>query len=441
MRTLLFFVLFCGSVSLSRAQQNYFVYLQTDNKQPFYVKVNEKIFSSSSAGYVVIPKLTTGSHTLSVGFPKNEWPQQVITLPVANKDQGYILKNFDSKGWGLFNMQSLDVLMANNNAAKPGENGEVATRTDAFSTVLADVVNTPSIKEVNKDEPKEKPVAKPVAAKKEEVVAKAPDPVATPVQPKTEEPVSKPVAPVSADTINQTPTVVPGFVKKISETSTEEGVQLHYLVHEGGWTDTVLVILPIETVATPATVEPIAPAPQKVEEKAAEQKSAPVSQGDPKFIDIELPNPNSPKDTVSKTITEKTVAEVPANVPVKETKAVELKPSAVAPVTQPSGALAMINSDCKSTAGEEDFLKIRKKMVAQKTEDEMIIAAEKVFRQKCFSTEQVRNLSILLLKEESKYKFFDAAYPFVYDTSHFQNLETQLSDPYFVSRFRAMIRK
>jgi hypothetical protein len=80
-------------------------------------------------------------------------------------------------------------------------------------------------------------------------------------------------------------------------------------------------------------------------------------------------------------------------------------------------------------------------MIAQKSEDEMINAAEKLFRQKCYSTEQVKNLSVLLLKQESKYKFFDLAYAFVYDSSNFRELESQLTDPYFLSRFRAMIRK
>jgi hypothetical protein len=100
----------------------------------------------------------------------------------------------------------------------------------------------------------------------------------------------------------------------------------------------------------------------------------------------------------------------------------------------------MINSDCKSSATEEDFLKVRKKMIAQKDENEMISAAQKLFRQKCYSTEQVKNLSVLFLKDDSKYKFFDAAYPFVHDTDNFESLEAQLTDPYFISRFKAMIR-
>ena len=77
------------------AQQNHFIYIQTENKQPFYVRMSDKVLSSSSSGYLVISKLQDGVHDLLIGFPKNEWPQQRISVKVKNNDAGYILKNFD----------------------------------------------------------------------------------------------------------------------------------------------------------------------------------------------------------------------------------------------------------------------------------------------------------------------------------------------------------
>lgn len=100
----------------------------------------------------------------------------------------------------------------------------------------------------------------------------------------------------------------------------------------------------------------------------------------------------------------------------------------------------MINSDCKTLATEDDFMKTRKKMTARKSDDDMVDAAKKLFRQKCYSTEQVKNLSVLFLKDEGKYKFFDAVYPFVYDSGEFRQLESQLTEEYYISRFRSMIR-
>ncbi|MEO6404614.1 MAG: hypothetical protein ABIY51_12495 [Ferruginibacter sp.] len=97
MKTLSFLLVFSLTTLLSKAQQNYFVYLQTDNKQTFYIKLNDQLYSSSASGYLVIPKLQNGLYNLSVGFPKAEWPEQVIALNINNKDEGFLLKNFNEK--------------------------------------------------------------------------------------------------------------------------------------------------------------------------------------------------------------------------------------------------------------------------------------------------------------------------------------------------------
>ena len=79
-------------------------------------------------------------------------------------------------------------------------------------------------------------------------------------------------------------------------------------------------------------------------------------------------------------------------------------------------------------------------MTSQKSDDDMINVATKLFKQKCYSVEQVKNLSGLFFKDGGKYKFFDAAYPYVHDTPNYNQLESQLTDAYFITRFKAMIR-
>ena len=98
-----------------------------------------------------------------------------------------------------------------------------------------------------------------------------------------------------------------------------------------------------------------------------------------------------------------------------------------------------INSDCKTNASDDDFFKLRKKMAAEKNDEAMVKVAKKAFRTRCFSTDQVKNLSSLFLKDEGRYNFFDAAYPFVSDSAVFPSLENQLTDPYYITRFKAMI--
>ncbi len=98
-----------------------------------------------------------------------------------------------------------------------------------------------------------------------------------------------------------------------------------------------------------------------------------------------------------------------------------------------------VNSDCRAFANSEDFLRLRKKMAAQTNNEDMIQTAKKVFRSKCFSTEQIRNLSYLFLTDEGKYMFFDAAYAFTADSDQYYLLQSQLKDEYYINRFKAMI--
>ena len=51
-----------------------------------------------------------------------------------------------------------------------------------------------------------------------------------------------------------------------------------------------------------------------------------------------------------------------------------------------------------------------------------------------------KGLTELFITDQDKYKFLDAAYPFVFDTENFKQLSYLLSDDYYVKRFRTMVR-
>src|ERR1700712_813533 len=99
--TFFFFLIFLFSFTKISAQQDHFLYFQTEANQVFYIKLGDKVFSSSSSGYLILPKLKEGNYKLVVGFPNDEWPQEVVNYTV-DKDAGFLLKNFSDKGWGLF---------------------------------------------------------------------------------------------------------------------------------------------------------------------------------------------------------------------------------------------------------------------------------------------------------------------------------------------------
>ena len=381
----------CGGLH-SKAQQFHFIYLQSDNKQPFYVRLNERIFSSSSSGYLVIPKMTPGEHKLIVGFAKNEWPLQNLNVQVAGKDLGFALKNFERKGWGLFNLQTLEVI----NTASPGALDvaqSAESKTDNFSDELSKVVNTPSLREQKKE-------SQLVPQVKEVIPSEKVDPE-----------IKKSL----------------GSIQKISTSNHAEAIEIVYQDQQLAGIDTISIMISKDLFPITNTVADKTPVQHdtsgletKVESPVARVEAE--VEPDPKFLRIEITNPNASDNKVNtkdqQTITEATP--VPGN--------------------QTATAPKMINSDCKQLASDEDFLKIRKRMTSEKNDGNMITAALKMFRQKCYSTDQVRNLAVLFLKDEERYRFFDAAYPYVHDSQNFKLLESQLSDPYTITRFRAMIR-
>ena len=373
----------------SAAQGNHFIYIQTENKQPFYVKLADRLLSSSSSGYLVISKLEEGSYDLNIGFPSNEWPIQKITLIVKNKDEGYTLKNFDSKGWGLFNMQTMAVVMSTGNSSispKPASDG--------FADVLADVVDAPSIKQ-NTEVKEEKMPADTITVEKPKTVTAV----------KEDKPVMEPVkAPV-----------------KISTTMDEDGRSAVYLDTYDSKTDTIRIFIPNEK-EIPETKQEAKPTVK------AETKQEPT---DKKFLDIQMPNPNSKADSTSISKTA-----VPITV---ESNKTDMKKEGAVKDKEHTGVI-MTNMNCKAAASEEDFSKLRKKMAAAKNDDDMIGLAKKAFKSKCYSTEQVASLSGWFLNDEGRYNFFDTAYPHVYDTANFSRLVNKLSDEYYITRFKAMLR-
>jgi hypothetical protein len=368
------FVLFVSVAA--RAQQNYFVYVQTDNKQPFYIKMKDKIMSSSTAGYLVIPKLTTGTYSFTVGFPKDQWAPQPFNITIGTNDVGYLLKNFGVKGWGLYNIQTMEISMNGSPASSTVKTA--ADNDDVFATTLSGVANTN------------------ISVKKEVTPA-----------PAKEEPI--PVKATSAKQVEKSPL---GKIEKIQTFNDDDGKTLVYIDRQSNKIDTVRIFIPIEN--APVVKESVAV-------KNVEMvKTEPVK--DKKFLDIDMQNPN-----------EKTVEK---KEPVKK----EIPLSTVEPIIKTEKSILTFNSDCKANATDDDFFKTRKKMVAEDTDDTMVEAARKQFKQKCYSVEQIKNLSLLFLNDAGKYKFFDAVYPYTSDTQNFASLEDLIKDEYYIKRFKSMLR-
>ena len=436
-----------------QAQQNHFIYIQTENKQPFYVKMDKKLYSSTISGYLIIPRLKDSIYTLSIGSLKNEWPEKDMVCIIYKKDAGYILRNIPEKGWRLFNLQTSEEVIAD---AKEKEKTKVAeTKTDAFSNMLSNVVNDPSIRQT---EPAKEEVKIPAAkeeAKKEPVKEDIKQvPAIVKVTVKTE-----------ITGLPKTETaLIRSTVTRIQTKKDRAGIELVYVDAMNGAEDTVRIFIPADQTASKGTKdiqkekvqadEPVKnmelPNPNtKTEENKTVNDSitepkpvaiiVPVAKPDEpvkkdekpenaKFLNIELPNPNTNAE-----------ANKPVNDSIPPKSVNSITPAEKADETNTS-AKPMISRDCKNVATDDDFLRLRKKMVAETNDDNMVNAAKKAFKQRCFTTEQIKNLSVLFLKDAGKYNFFDMAYPLVSDVQNYGTLENQLTDAYYTNRFKVMIR-
>jgi hypothetical protein len=69
----------------------------------------------------------------------------------------------------------------------------------------------------------------------------------------------------------------------------------------------------------------------------------------------------------------------------------------------------------------------------------MLDEAKKYFKSKCFATEQIKNLSTMFLSNAGKYNFFSAAYNYTTDIENFSSLQSELTDEYYISRFKEIL--
>ena len=171
---------FLFSVSVACAQKVYFIYLESESQQPFFARVHDKTYNSSSSGFLILSNLRDTGYTITIGFPQDKWPEQRFSIPIRSKDRGYLLKNFGEKGWGLFDLQTMSIQMPVS-TGKEGSRGMREGGVSAFTALLSKAANDPSLLEapiavVKRDE---KPVAVQQVAKKEDVITQKELPATT----------------------------------------------------------------------------------------------------------------------------------------------------------------------------------------------------------------------------------------------------------------------
>lgn len=385
------------------SQLNHFIYLQTDNQQPFYLKYNNRIISSTTSGYLILSKLKDGATSFSIGFPKSDQTEQKFQVMIDKADKGFLIKNFSDKGWGLFDLQTSAVLYAIKTEQLNQKNNTdtvavvVPVTDDPFANMLSKVTQDSTVKTVSvikeKNEIKVAPVDSPVITtqfleKKDSIKISKPEVAVTIIQ---QEP-------------KETPWIAPGksIIQLINKFTSNEGTDYVYeIVNREGFSDTIRLFISNEGT-----------------EKKTNQPSAVIFE---KKDTIEIKKPDVQQPVNNNEIKVEQTSQIPIND----------KRDTISNIVP--------NSNCKSIALEDDFIKLRRKMVNEPNDEKMIFEAKKVFKIKCFSTIQIRNLAVLFLTDKGRYLFFEASLPFVTDFSNFRTLEETLTENQYKKLFQELL--
>ena len=433
----LFVFLLFGFASL-KAQKVYFIYLQTDNQQPFYARMGEKVYNSTSAGYLILSNLRDSSYSLNIGMQGSQLADQPYSISVNKKDQGFLIKNFGEKGWGLFNLTSMATIMPASKATSPVQAVKTEKREDnAFTNLLAKAADDSTIKE--------KPVIEKPAETKSEVTS-----LNTEKKAEVKSDV-KETKPLNQDELKKGLVIAPVVIKEESKIDTPvtkaQGQESKNAAQMKE--DSVLA-------AKNKEAELLKQEELRKQDSIENAKAQTIIESEYKKSVVRLKSESSTTagiglvflDMLSDQVTDTIRILIPPDIKkatpeqtIKEEKKFLDIPPADSAGKQPIANGAVKNNNCKAVATEDDFYKLRKKMAGEKNDDDMISEARRTFKTKCFSTVQIRNLSTLFLTDESKYKFFDGAYQYVSDLESFSTLQSTLKEEYYINRFKAMLRQ
>jgi hypothetical protein len=483
-RIALIILILQGGISAG-AQQNWFLYIQSESSQSFYVRIGEKIYSSSPVGHLVINGLRDSTYRLAIGFPQSLYREHQFVLPVRKKDHGFELKKSDARTWILYDWQDQETIRSpRTDSLLYGER----KKDDGFASLMAAVVNDSAVlyASVVKADPPKKIAPPPTidsAVALKQVVEKKPDSVVIDSAIVSKDTKKEDSIKTEQVVVKNNPVVVDSVVKKpdtaaVTKTDTtaiavspppkeEDKTPAVAKMYEqtinsekklvfldntiGIKKDTITIIIPLEkdsvladtkTAAKPEVVKDsviIKPDSSELKARTVVKEETIKPKTDSNDRKAEKTNAaQTLMDSIASLKKVDTAKVVKAEMKKIDSPAVEL---AKEPEPEKPAGLVMVNSDCSRFATDNEVDKLRVKMMNEKDAGNRIFIAHKLFKSMCFTTRQIKGLSELFPNDELRFRFFETAWPFVSDTVNFKSLEETLTDAFFITRFRTLLKR
>jgi hypothetical protein len=372
----------------ARSQQQHFIYFQHEQSLSFYVKYERQIFRSSPTGYLILSKLARGRQQIYLGL--GDANQQLLRFDwdSLGSDKGYLIKSFPDTGWGLFDLQTSVLKFPGSKAEASGKTTDKAlqdsAKNDPFGNLLAQVTQDSTVK------------------------------YATTVN-----------AIKKADEYRS---VMKSTVIELGKQDFGDVREIRFLVREINRSDTVSVLMRNNATTSDTSANKMDAGQKKEENLNSEKKDTLI---------------NSPSvNNVLPDMSSDTLLVIPADTIIFGKDSVMLAASDSIVIYRDASVVSsekLSPNNCTLTADEDQFVKLRMRMAGQYTEEKMIEEALTVFKQVCFTTTQLRRLSLLLLKDEMKYKFFATALGYISDAYQFPALRNELQEEINRLRFDALI--
>src|ERR1700742_4470065 len=104
-------IIFLLQAGVSVAQK-YFVFIDAENQQPFYVRMDSEFHSSSAEGHLILSQLKDSNYNVTIGFPGQAFPEQHYGVTMHGKDQAFELRTQDASALRLYDLERNEWLAA-----------------------------------------------------------------------------------------------------------------------------------------------------------------------------------------------------------------------------------------------------------------------------------------------------------------------------------------
>ncbi len=378
------FMLMAAMAFQSLTAQHY-IFIEADSQQPFYLKQGNTTVSSSTAGFLILPKIKAAELEFSIGFPKNIYPEVSFYIIGTDRDRGFQLKLMEGQGWSLFDRTSLEIIKGESPKVAPIEMQLSKKDEGSFAQLLATVTDDRSLLELT---PKKDTVGK-----------------ASPSQPITKAGLTAVAAKSGLkDSLGKNDKVILPSIFTSAQTEDADVKRLVFVENTNKEKpDTITV-----EIEKKKTITPIASLTPSKDSSLATTAPSPVAHDTVKTVTMsQLSKPKDGPDTAKTNV-------------------------------QVSKASPIVVCD-RPIADYKDIRALQKKLLGIASDEEQRNYTVKAFGQKCFNSKQALEIGWFFLDENSRLQLFKALKPLISDKASFGNLEVSFLKEENINAFRALV--